>query len=175
MTIISAVTEYGMGKKQCLCWLHALGTFINLFQYRRKPPGTECFFFSLKKPMINERLIMNFAEEQEELSLCIWACLELDGRSRQAKKAVQKGLRRGIVFGSGCQSIRDGRGTAYENDEERGFGMHEMLTQHDVCNIATKPLLCDLIKSAITLWAARVILKAWLYFLGKCRCSYEGR
>lgn len=28
---------------------------------------------------------MNFVEEQEELSLSIWAHLELDGRRRQAK------------------------------------------------------------------------------------------
>lgn len=120
--------------------------------------------------MINERLIMNFAEEQEELSLSIWACLELDGRRRQAKNTVWRGLRRGGECGSGCQGVRDGRGTAYENDEERGFGMHEMLTWQDVCNTATKPLLCDPIKSAITLWA---IQKAWLYFWGNADASMK--
>lgn len=39
-----------------------------------------------KNPMMNETLIMNFAGEQEALSLSIWAQCKLDGRRRQAKE-----------------------------------------------------------------------------------------
>lgn len=46
------------------------------------PRGEECF----KTPMMNETLIMNFAGEQEALSLSIWAQYKLDGRRRQAKE-----------------------------------------------------------------------------------------
>lgn len=65
--------------------------------------------------MINERLIMNFVEEQEELSLSIWACLELGRRRRQAKGERVEDCVGGKMVewsgsGGGCQGVKEGRG-----------------------------------------------------------------
>lgn len=74
--------------------------------------------------MINERLIMNFVEEQEELSLSIWACLELGGWRRQAKgKRVGDCVERKRWSGSGggCQGVRERKGELPMKMTGKGF------------------------------------------------------
>lgn len=68
MTITWVKRKDGREKKLCLSVV--VHTHLGIYLSIEESPGEQN---ALKKPMINETLIINFVGEQEELSLCIWA------------------------------------------------------------------------------------------------------
>lgn len=68
MTIIWAIRKDGKEKAMSLSGCVHLGNLLIYFCIEESPRDLNVFF----KSMINETLIINFVEEQEDLSLSIW-------------------------------------------------------------------------------------------------------
>lgn len=115
-----------------------LGNLLIYFCIEESPRELNVFF----KSMINETLIINFVEEQEDLSLSIWTHQELERRRRQGKgKGVTDCVVEEDDLGVDVKAGEESGRTANENDRKKLFGIHNIVTQQEAFDNAMRALL----------------------------------